>query len=133
MTENIQRLRTAFREVKGVHPFTMEAVVILPDHLHCIWNLPEGDDDFSTRWRQIKAAFSRQLPKTERRSKSRENKGERGFWQRRFLEHAIRDELDYQRHVDYIHYNPVKHGYVTRVADWPFSSLSLCELGYVSE
>jgi len=122
LTENIQGLRTAFREVKDAHPFTMEAVVILPDHLHCIWTLPEGDDDFSTRWRQIKAAFSRQLPKTERRSKSRLNKGERGIWQRRFWEHAIRDELDYQRHVDYIHYNPVKHGYVTRVADWRYSS-----------
>ncbi len=122
LTENIQGLRSAFREVKRAHPFTMEAVVILPDHLHCIWTLPQGDDDFSTRWRQIKAAFSRQLPKTERRSKSRVNKGERGIWQRRFWEHAIRDDLDYQRHVDYIHYNPVKHGYVTRVADWRHSS-----------
>jgi putative transposase len=100
----------------------MEAIVILPDHLHCIWTLSEGDDDFSTRWRQVKAAFSRQLPKTERRSQSRLNKGERGIWQRRFWEHAIRDEVDHQRHVDYIHYNPIKHEYVTRVADWPFSS-----------
>ena len=82
LTENIRGLRTAFREVKAAHPFTMEAVVILPDHLHCIWTLPEGDDDFSTRWRQIKAAFSRQLPNTERRSKSRFDKGERGIWQR---------------------------------------------------
>jgi putative transposase len=100
----------------------MEAIVILPDHLHCIWTLSEGDDDFSTRWRQIKAAFSRQLPKTERHSQSRLNKGERGIWQRRFWEHAIRGDADYQRHVDYIHYNPVKHGYVTRVVDWPYSS-----------
>jgi len=122
LTENIQALRTAFHEVKQAHSFKIEAVVILPDHLHCIWTLPEGDDDFSTRWRQIKAAFSRRLPKTEHRSKSRLNKGERGVWQRRFWEHAIRDEVDYQRHVDYIHYNPVKHGYVTRVVDWPFSS-----------
>lgn len=76
LTENIQGLRTACREVQQVHPFTMDAVVILPDHLHCIWTLPKGDDDFSTRWRQIKAAFSR--PKTERRFKSRLNKGERG-------------------------------------------------------
>jgi len=74
------------------------------------------------RWRQIKAAFSRQLPKPERRSQSRLKKGERGIWQRRFWEHAIREEVDYQRHVDYIHYNPVKHGYVMAVADWPFSS-----------
>ena len=85
----------------------MEAVVILPDHLHCIWTLPEDDHDFSTRWRQIKAAFSRQLPKTEHRSKSRLHKEERGVWQRRFWEHTtIRDEVDYQRHVDYIHYIP---------------------------
>ena len=122
LTEYIQGLRAAFREVTQAHPFTMEAVVILPDHLHCIWTLPAGDDDFSTRWRQIKAAFSRQLPNTERRSKSRVQKGERGIWQRRFWEHAIRDEVDYQRHVDYLHYNPVKHGYVTQVADWPHSS-----------
>jgi len=141
LTENIQELRTAFREVEHAHPFTMEAVMILPDHLPRIWTLPEGDDD--SRGRQIKADFSRQLPKTERRSKSRLNKGERGFdshhpggcpsgagrpnpfptdlWQRRFWEHA-RDGLDYQRHVDYIHYNPVKHGYVPRVVDSPFSS-----------
>jgi putative transposase len=98
----------------------MEAVVILPDHLHCIWNLSEGDDDFSTRWRQVKMAFSRLLPKTEHRSKSRVNK--RGIWQRRFWERAIRDEVDYQRHVDYIHYNPVKHGYVARVLDWRYSA-----------
>jgi putative transposase len=122
LTENIQGLRTAFREVKQAHPFKLEAVVILPDHLHCIWTLPPEDDDFSTRWRHIKAAFSRQLPKTERRSQSRLNKGERGIWQRRFWEHAIRGDADYQRHVDYIHYNPVRHGYVTRVADWRYSS-----------
>ena len=123
LTENIRGLRTAFREVKQGHLFKMEAVVILPDHLHCICTLPEGDDDFSTRWRQIKAAFSRQLPKTEHRSKSRVNKGEREISQRRFWEHAIRDDVDYQRHVDYIHYNPVRHGFVTRVADRRYSSV----------
>lgn len=122
LIENIQGSRIAFREVKQAHPFMMEAVVILPDHLHCIWTLPLGDDDFPTRWRQIKAAFSRQPPKTERRSKSRINKGERGIWQRRLWEHAIRDEMDYQRHVNYIHYNPVKHGYVTRAEDWRYLS-----------
>jgi putative transposase len=83
--------------------------------------LPEGDDDFPTRWRQIKAAFSHRLPKIERRSESRLNKGERGIGQRRFWEHGVRDDKDFQRHVDYIHYNPIKHGYVTRVADWQFS------------
>jgi putative transposase len=100
----------------------METSVILPDHLHCSWTLPEGDDDFSTRWRQVKAAFSRRLPKIERRSESRLNKGKRGTWQRRFWEHAVPDDKDFQRHVDYIHYNLIKHGYVTRVADWQFSS-----------
>jgi putative transposase len=79
LTENVKRLRTAFREVKPAHPFEMEASVILPDHLHCIWTLPEGDDEFSTHWRQIKAAFSRRLPKIERRSESRLDKGERGI------------------------------------------------------
>jgi putative transposase len=79
LIEHIEGLRAAFREVKQAHPFKMDAVVILPDHLHCIWILPESDDDFSTRWRQIKAAFSRQLLKTERRSNSRLNKGERGI------------------------------------------------------
>ncbi|MGH8720350.1 MAG: REP-associated tyrosine transposase [Burkholderiales bacterium] len=122
LTENIARLRAAFRDVRQAHPFTMEAVVILPDHLHCIWTLPEGDDDFSTRWRQVKAVFSRQIPSTERRSQSRLKKGERGIWQRRFWEHAIRDDVDYQRPIDYIHYNPVKQGYVKAVPDWPFSS-----------
>ncbi len=122
LIEHIEELRAAFREVKRTHPFTMDAVVILPEQLRCIWTLPEGDDDFSTRWRQIKAAFSRQLPNTERRSQSRLNKGERGIWRRRFWEHAIRDEADYRHHVDYIHHNPVKHGYVARAADWPFSS-----------
>ena len=122
LTDNIQGLRAAFREVKQAHPFEIEAIVILPDHLHCMWTLPEGDDDFSTRWRQIKAAFSRQLPNTERRSKSRWNKGERGIWQRRFWEHAIRDDLEYQRHVEDLHYNPVKHGYVARAVEWRYSS-----------
>jgi len=122
LTENIGGLRVAFRDVRRAHAFTMEALVILPDHLHCIWTLPEGDDDFSTRWQQIKAAFSRDLPQTERRSESRLNRQERGIWQRRFWEHAIRDDADYQRHVDYIHYNRVKHGYVARVLDWRYSS-----------
>ncbi|HLQ85883.1 MAG TPA: transposase [Salinisphaeraceae bacterium] len=122
LTDNIKGLRRAFHEVKQAHPFTIEAIVVLPDHLHCIWTLPANDSDFSTRWRQIKSAFSRQVPKVERRSASRMKKGERGIWQRRFWEHAIRDDLDYRRHVDYIHYNPVKHGHVRRVGDWPYSS-----------
>jgi putative transposase len=122
LTEHIDALRAAFREVRERHPFALEAVVVLPDHLHCVWSLPEGDDDFSMRWRQIKSAFSRRVGEGEARSPSRLAKGERGLWQRRFWEHAIRDETDYRRHVDYVHYNPVKHGHVKRVRDWPYSS-----------
>ncbi len=121
LAENIGGLRVAF-DLRRPHPFAMGAVVILPDHFHCMRRLPERDDEFSTRWRQIKAAFSRGLPQTERRSERRLNRQERDIWQRRFWEHAIRDEADYQRHLDYIHYNPVKHKYVIAVKDWPISS-----------
>ena len=122
LTEHIDQLRTAFRVVRMSHPFKIEAMVVLPDHIHAIWSLPEGDKDFATRWRLIKSAFSRALPKGERISKSRRSKGERGIWQRRFWEHMIRDENDFQRHVDYIHINPVKHGHAQAVRDWPHSS-----------
>jgi putative transposase len=122
LTERIDTLREAFRVVKKAHPFKIDAMVILPDHLHTIWTLPDGDHDFSQRWRQIKSAFSREIAKEERVSRSRLRKQERGIWQRRFWEHAIRDEEDFRRHVDYIHFNPVKHGYVQKVADWPYSS-----------
>jgi putative transposase len=97
--------------------------VVLPDHLHCIWCLPERDDDFPTRWRLIKNRFSRQIQAGEPISPSRAGRGERGLWQRRYWEHDIRNEQDLRRHMDYIHYNPVKHGYVTAPPDWPFSSL----------
>ena len=110
LTERVNALRAAFIDVKHEHPCKINAVVILPDHLHCIWTLPEGDSDFSTRWGLIKAHFSRQIAKGERLSKSREKRGERGLWQRRFWEHLIRDETDYRQHVDYIHWNPGKHG-----------------------
>ena len=100
----------------------MDAVVILPDHLHCVWRLPDGDADYSTRWSLIKATFSRSLARGERRSASRIKRGERGIWQRRFWEHCLRDENDYARHVDYIHWNPVKHGHVDRATDWAYSS-----------
>ncbi len=104
------------------HPFTLEASVALPEHLHAIWTLPPGDTDYSTRWRLIKSHFSRALPADERRSASHLDKGERGIWQRRYWEHTLRDEADFQRHADYIHFNPVKHGHVNRVAGWPYSS-----------
>lgn len=122
LTENIEHLREAFKAARRRRPFTIEAIVILPEHLHCIWTLPPGDADFSTRWHDIKARFAAQIPRGERLSARRLQKGERGIWQRRFWEHVIREERDYARHVDYIHYNPAKHGHVTKVADWPYSS-----------
>ena len=100
----------------------IDACVVLPDHMHCIWTLPLGDTDYTLRWRLIKAAFSKSLPKTEQRSKVRVARGERGVWQRRFWEHTVRDERDYSTHVDYVHFNPVKHGYVKHAADWPYST-----------
>ena len=122
LTEHIGSLRYAFRVVKRQHPFHIDAIVILPEHLHCILTLPDGDDNFSGRWREIKKIFSKQLPAIEYRSVVRFKRHERGIWQRRFWEHTIRDDVDYQKHVDYIHYNPVKHGWVTQVNDWKSSS-----------
>ncbi|MBI3773533.1 MAG: transposase [Gammaproteobacteria bacterium] len=122
LVEKVDQLRLAFSEIQTNHPFQMDAVVILPDHIHCVWTLPPDDADYSMRWGLIKASFSRMLASTERRSDSRAKRGERGIWQRRFWEHLIRDEEDLARHIDYIHWNPVKHGHAARVADWPYSS-----------
>jgi len=113
--EHIDALRTAFATARIRLPFSIDAMVVLPDHLHCLWTLPEGDADFSRRWRAIKSAFSRAIPAGEHLSPRRLAKGERGVWQRRFWEHVIRDERDFERHADYIHFNPVKHGHVRRV------------------
>lgn len=115
-------LRDVVRRVRTRHPFGIDAWVVLPDHLHAIWTLPKGDRDYSTRWALIKAGFSRAIDPGERRSASRLKKGERGIWQRRYWEHFIRDELDFARHVDYVHYNPVKHGHVAQARDWPYST-----------
>ncbi|WP_292413335.1 MULTISPECIES: REP-associated tyrosine transposase [unclassified Methylophaga] len=123
LTDHIDTLRACIKTVKKRHPFHIDAMVILPDHLHAIWTLPPGDADFAKRWMLVKTAFSRSLPKHEIINQSRKLKRERGIWQRRYWEHLIRDDLDYQRHVDYIHYNPVKHGYVDKVVDWPHSSI----------
>jgi putative transposase len=101
---------------------TIDAFVVLPDHLHTVWTLPPDDNDFSTRWRLIKTRFARTQPKQERLSAIRKARGERGIWQRRFWEHLIRDEADYARHVEYCYINPLKHRLVTRVRDWPYSS-----------
>lgn len=122
LTGHIDSLRAAFRSVQAERPFHIDAIVILPDHLHCLWTLPEGDADYSTRWRLIKSAFARSLPPDEYRSARRQETGERGIWQRRFWEHAIRSPADYDAHFHYIHYNPVKHGWVRHAVDWPHSS-----------
>jgi len=117
----IDRLRSVYRTVQERRPFETIAICILPDHIHAIWALPQRDPDFSTRWNLIKGGFSRGVEARER-SQSKAIRREKGIWQRRFWEHAIRDDADLERHVDYIHFNPVKHGHVSRVADWPHSS-----------
>jgi putative transposase len=122
LVDEIAHLRHAVGYVRNHHPFEIVAWVVMPDHLHAVWSLPQNDDDYAMRWRQIKAAFSRRIGFDEERSASRARAGERGIWQRRYWEHTIRDDLDLARHVDYVHYNPVKHGHVTRVRDWPYST-----------
>ncbi|QMT41041.1 REP-associated tyrosine transposase [Neisseria shayeganii] len=122
LVRHINKLRQAVKVVKQKHPFEMIAVCVLPEHLHLLIRLPENNSDYPMRLRMIKAGFSRALPKTEAISAARRRKNERGIWQRRYWEHQIRDERDLNAHIDYIHFNPVKHGYVTRVADWPYSS-----------
>ncbi len=122
LTQQIASLRNAFRYTRLRHPFMLEAIVVLPDHLHAIWTLPEHDPDYATRWRLIKAAFSRTQPHGEPVSASRASKGERGIWQRRYWEHTLRDDDDFARHRDYIHFNPVRHGYTDEAWQWPYSS-----------
>jgi len=120
LVDHLEELREAFRLTKQGHPFDIEAMVVMPDHLHAIWRLPPKDSDFANRWRLIKARFPRELGRTESISSSRLRTGERGIWQRRFWEHVSRDERDLHNHIDYIHFNPVKH--VQHVIDWPHSS-----------
>ncbi len=123
-------LRHAWRQAQERQPFTTEAVCLLPDHLHCVWTLPEDDADFSARWNRIKGLFTKTYragdPTIPRGGASRRRKGEAAIWQRRFWEHRIRDEEDFRRHVDYVHHNPVKHGLVCDVRDWPWSSFHRC-------
>jgi len=121
LLSEIERLRAIYRSVQKRRPFETVAICILPDHLHAIWILPRGDADFATRWNLIKSGWSRGLPAAPR-SMSKIAKREKGLWQRRFWEHAVRDDKDLARHIDYIHFNPVKHGLVERVRDWPHSS-----------
>lgn len=122
--ENIQLLRSIFVEIKQEHPFVIDAIIILPNHLHCLWTLPAGDVDYSMRWSLIKSSFSRQCRPQYKGilTRSRHKKKEQAVWQRRFWEHEIQNDTDFMTHVEYIHYNPVHHGLATAAADWPYSS-----------
>ncbi|WP_417210801.1 REP-associated tyrosine transposase [Antarctobacter sp.] len=122
LVREIDLLREAVRRTRAERPFGIEAWVVLPDHLHCIWQMPTGDRDYGTRWRLIKSRFSRDLPKGLTRA-SHDRRQERGLWQRRFWEHHIRDEADFAAHLRYCWMNPVKHGLVDHPEDWPFSSV----------
>ncbi|MGA8497853.1 MAG: transposase [Xanthobacteraceae bacterium] len=126
LVAEIDALRSAVRAARARHPFDIDAWVVLPDHMHCLWTLPPDDFDFPVRWRTIKALFSRSVPPAEDRRASLVRKREAGVWQRRYWEHTIRDDRDYALHMDYIHFNPVKHGLAARPADWPFSSFARC-------
>src|ERR1700759_1637492 len=121
LTEEIGRFREIYRAVQQRRPFETVAICVLPDHIHTLWKLPEDDPDFSTRWNLIKSGFSRGIDDRPR-SPSKILKREKGLWQRRFWEHAVRGDSDFELPIDYIHFNPVKHGKVTRVLDWPHSS-----------
>jgi putative transposase len=117
LTDKIDLLREALKYSKQRHSFRMDAVAILPEHLHCIWTLPPDDADFSGRWNMLKGYFSRNMEKGERVSASRLSRRERGIWQRRFREHLLRNQTDFNRHVDTIHWNHVKHGWIIKVCD----------------
>ncbi|MGH8354903.1 MAG: REP-associated tyrosine transposase [Pseudomonas sp.] len=117
-----QALRDSIIQVRRHYPFRIHAWVLLPDHLHCLWELPSGDAAFGLRWALIKRGVSQRWRTLDPLNRSQQQRRENGLWQRRFWEHRIRNPQDYQRHMDYLHWNPVKHGLVERVADWPWSS-----------
>lgn len=121
LTDHVDALRQAVNGVWQERPFRIKAWVVLPEHLHAVWTLPPGDDDYAGRWRLIKSRFTRALVRAGL-GLSRNGKGEYDLWQRRYWEHTIRDAGDLRRHVDYLHFNPVKHGWVTRVKEWPYST-----------
>jgi putative transposase len=123
--ETVAHLREAFQREKLRRPFTIDAIVIIPDHIHAVLTMPVEDANYSIRWRNIKSAVTAKIAEQNRPivHASRERKHEQAIWQRRFWEHRIRDERDFDQHVNYIHYNPVKHGYVQRPVDWPHSSI----------
>jgi putative transposase len=122
LVREIDKLRANVRRVKMAAPFIIDAWVVLPEHMHCIWTLPDDDTDFPGRWHLIKMGFSKSLPMHQ----SPNARGERGIWQHRYWEHQIRDARDYRAHMDYTHFNPVKHGLAEHPADWPFSSFARC-------
>ncbi len=128
LTTEVSRklLHTAWQIVAERFPFTTTAICLLPEHIHCIWVLPEGDQNYSVRWKEIKSQFTKrylsEVSPEETLNPSRQKRGEAAVWQRRFWEHAIRDDEDMARHIEYIHYNPVKHGHVEQVKDWNWSS-----------
>lgn len=121
LTTYIDELRESFAFVKEQQPFKIIAIVILPEHIHCIWQLPDGDDNYAGRWRAIKSRFTRSLIKLGIMLQ-KNKRGEYDLWQARYWEHTIRNESDLSRHIDYLHYNPVKHGWTDAVKDWPYSS-----------
>ncbi|WP_295580945.1 transposase [uncultured Lamprocystis sp.] len=134
LVEQVADLREVVRRVRQAHPFEILAWCVLPEHLHAVWTLPPGDADYAMRWTLIKAGFSRCVVKDEYIRDSRLLKGERGIWQRRYWEHVIRDDRDLERHIDYTHFNPVKHGYVQAVREWPYSSFHAhVRKGWLSE
>ena len=118
LVKYIDLFRSAVRETRARYPFHIDAWVVLPDHTHCVWTLPSGNENYSQCWRAIKYHFSRHLPETVAVSSRRE----RRVWQKRFWEHAIRDDADHEAHIDYCHINPVKHGWAARARDWPYST-----------
>jgi putative transposase len=120
LIDRIDFLRDAVRQTRREKPFQIDAWVVMPEHIHVVWTLPLNDDNYAGRWRLIKSRFSHQVAKAE--NLTHNAKGEYQIWQRRFWEHTIRDNNDFSRHVDYVHYNPVKHGYVTQVRDWQYST-----------
>jgi putative transposase len=126
LVERIDVLHEAIEWVHVQHPIHVDAWVVMPEHMHAVWTLPPDDGNYALRWSSIKRRFSKALPATERRSDVRVARGERGIWQRRFWEHLIRDDADYARHIDYIHYNPIKHGWVKRGGLAAFVVSAIC-------
>jgi putative transposase len=123
LTEDIAGLRTAYATTLSTMPVRTEAIVILPDHVHAIWTLPEGDSDFPNRWRMIKTEFSKSHAASDSASDSKLARGEKGVWQRRYWEHLIRDDAELAAHIAYCWGNPVKHGLAEKAVDWPYSSI----------